>query len=210
MNDLGFGMLDKRSVAAILFSLGLAAALGLQIPIDTANIGKLFVDVVLLTGFLYICRSIFRLIIILIAWISMSRPTSKDVSLYFSLKMGDIETPNWTEGDSGISLSKLSWFIFDSGYSFRFVRLLDRLILIGVVLIACQFTINQYVRAIGIMGITIMLLIYIFRGGFTFVVKDAVDAANEGEENRFRWTENKKEQKELRKELGLDKPHYPH
>jgi len=200
MNDLGFGMLDKRSVAAILFSLGLAAALGLKIPIDTSNVVNLFAGVVLFTGALYAFRSLFRLIAISIFAISKG--------FRYRLRKGFFgDGPKWVGGGQReLLLLKMSWYIFDYPYYYsnlastrdednaylnnprKIVRFLDRLFLVGVVFAACLPTTTQYINVFGILGVSIMLLIYIVRGGFTFVVKDAIDAADESEENRAKMT----------------------
>ena len=199
MNDLGFGMLDKRSVAAILFSLGLAGALGFQIPIEISNVVHLFTDIVLFTGALYLSRSLFRLIVIPLYALNKE-------ARYIAHPYQNLENmPPWIRKARAIKVfmysMSLSWYIFDSGYSSRvntFVRFLDRVILVGTVLVACQPTIRQYVNISGIFGITIMLLIYLIRGGFTFVVRDSVDAADEDDENRAFDIESQKKFKEHR------------
>lgn len=63
MTDVGFGLIDRRTVIAILFSMALSTALfnNLQLPIDTTNASSLFADLVILTGYLYAARSLYRL-----------------------------------------------------------------------------------------------------------------------------------------------------
>jgi hypothetical protein len=62
MTDIGFGLIDRRTVIVVLFVMVLANALfGLQLPIDTSTVGSLFIGLVLLTGYTYFARSIYRL-----------------------------------------------------------------------------------------------------------------------------------------------------
>lgn len=61
MTDIGFGLIDRRTVITVLFTMVLAQILfGYQIPIDIKNASNLFIDLTLLTGFLYLARSIYR------------------------------------------------------------------------------------------------------------------------------------------------------
>lgn len=62
MTDIGFGLIDRRTVIIVLFTLVLASILfGYQIPVDIQNVGNLFVDLVVLTGYIYLARTIYRL-----------------------------------------------------------------------------------------------------------------------------------------------------
>jgi hypothetical protein len=62
MKDIGFGTLDHRTVITVLFTLVLMQLLfGLQIPVDMKNIVQLFIDLVVLTGYIYLARTIYRL-----------------------------------------------------------------------------------------------------------------------------------------------------
>lgn len=62
MTDIGFGLLDRRTVITVLFTLVLMQLLfGLQIPVDIKNVVQLFIDLVVLTGYIYLARTIYRL-----------------------------------------------------------------------------------------------------------------------------------------------------
>lgn len=61
MTDIGLGLIDRRTVVIVLFTMVLAQVLfGLPMPIDTTNLGAAFIDLVILTGYLYISRSAYR------------------------------------------------------------------------------------------------------------------------------------------------------
>jgi hypothetical protein len=65
MTDLGFGLADRRSVIVILFTLLLSSIIfGFPFPIDTSNIVNLFIGLSLLTGFIYLARTICRFLLI--------------------------------------------------------------------------------------------------------------------------------------------------
>lgn len=67
MSDIGFGLIDRRTVITVLFTIVLANLLfGMEIPIDTATVGSLFIGLVILTGYLYLVRSAFRLPVALV------------------------------------------------------------------------------------------------------------------------------------------------
>jgi hypothetical protein len=52
MTDIGFGLIDRRTVLVVLISWVLAQVLfGLQLPVNTSSISGLFIDLVLLTGY---------------------------------------------------------------------------------------------------------------------------------------------------------------
>ncbi len=62
MTDIGFGLLDRRTVITVLFTLVLMQLLfGLQIPVDIKNVVQLFIDLVVLTGYIYLARTIYRI-----------------------------------------------------------------------------------------------------------------------------------------------------
>jgi hypothetical protein len=61
MTDIGFGLIDRRTVILVLITMVLMHLLpGFQIPVDTQNAENLFIGLVLLTGYLYFARTIYR------------------------------------------------------------------------------------------------------------------------------------------------------
>lgn len=168
MTDIGFGMVDKRSVAAILFALVLASVLGLKIPVDTTSVRGLFADIVLLTGALYLGRSVLRLPVIAIVKIKEHKE----------------------------SLSYARWYVYEFAPqafrphtgTLRWILMFDRFSLIGLSFLVCLPQIKTYVTFIGAMGLVLMLLVYISTDSFSFLVRDAIDAAQEREEKLTEMT----------------------
>jgi len=73
MTDVGFGLFDRRTVLVVLFTMVIAQVLwNLQIPLNTASAGNFFADLVLLTGYLYLGRSVYRLPAALVASLGMT------------------------------------------------------------------------------------------------------------------------------------------
>lgn len=67
MKDIGFGLIDRRTVIIVLFTLVLANVIfGYQIPVDIQNVGNLFIGLIVLTGYIYLARTIYRLPVALV------------------------------------------------------------------------------------------------------------------------------------------------
>ena len=80
MTDIGFGLIDRRTVIVVLFSMVIAQLLfGLIIPVDTTNVGNLFIDLVLLTGYLYLARSAYRFPVAVLISIPIVVDNAKDI-----------------------------------------------------------------------------------------------------------------------------------
>lgn len=59
--QIGFGLIDRRTAIVVLFTMVIAlAAFQLQVPIDQTSLITVFVSFVLLTGYLYLARCIYR------------------------------------------------------------------------------------------------------------------------------------------------------
>jgi hypothetical protein len=62
VTDFGFGLVDRRTVIAVLFTLVLANQyFSNPLPLDTSSVDRLFASLIILTGFFYIGRIIVRL-----------------------------------------------------------------------------------------------------------------------------------------------------
>ena len=80
MTDIGFGLIDRRTVVVVLFSMVLFQVLwSNQFPIDTTSVSHIFLDLVFLTGYLYLARSIYRLPAALVLSILLIPSFFKDV-----------------------------------------------------------------------------------------------------------------------------------
>lgn len=79
MTDIGFGLIDRRTVIVVLFSMVLSQVLwNNQFPIDTTSVSSIFLGLVFLTGYLYLARSIYRLPVALVLSIIFMPSFSKD------------------------------------------------------------------------------------------------------------------------------------
>lgn len=93
MTDIGFGLLDHRTVITVLFTLVLMQLLfGLQIPVDIKNVVQLFIDLVVLTGYIYLARTIYRLPVAMIISSSIGIQTLTNL-----IKGGVVEVSNILE-----------------------------------------------------------------------------------------------------------------
>jgi hypothetical protein len=62
MKDLGFGLVDQRTVIVVLMTALVShLLLGFAFPIETQSLLSLFIDLFLLTGYLYLVRTFIRL-----------------------------------------------------------------------------------------------------------------------------------------------------
>lgn len=67
--DIGFGLVNRRTILAIIFSMVLAVAIGdnFQFPVNTENAANFFFDLVILVSYFYCSRSIIRIPVALIS-----------------------------------------------------------------------------------------------------------------------------------------------
>ena len=102
MTDIGFGLIDRRTVIVVLFTMVLANAMfGQQLPIDTSTVGSLFLGIVILTGYTYLARSIFRLPLALVGSImkvvdELKSPGRDDESKKEKAEE-DVVKPDWRD-----------------------------------------------------------------------------------------------------------------
>jgi len=162
MDSLGFGMVDKRTVAAVLFALALAAALGLQMPMDFSDVGQVFVSVVLLTGFLYFVRTASRAPLVIYVFLRRKRPIKELFIAWFVYEYGD-----------GMDAERRGF----TGLPLYIINVVDRLIVVTSVLIACIPTVYKFVTIFGAAGIIVMLAVYVLSGSFSLLLRDAIDSA---------------------------------
>jgi len=160
LTDIGFGMMDKRSVVAISFALVVASALGFKIPVDSSSVGTLFIDVVLFTGALYLLRTVIRLICCIIFGVKV--PESKN-------------------------LIAISWHIYNLPLQrgdrlFNILRGFDRLTLILLVVLFCFPPLKVYVPPLGIVGLGLMLIGYVLFNTFSLLVHDSTEVEKMQEE----------------------------
>lgn len=195
MTDLGFGLVDRRSVIVVLFVLGVSHLfLGNQIPIDTSDAVTAFLSLIVLTGFIYAFRSLLRIGITLCYAV---------IRLPFDIYQGFKEKDSRQRGLRGFIIVTLSaiknsfmmgfvvplFFIRDwkfryrmRGYSrtelmFGFLGIIDRLLLVVIAYAATDIKYLNQVQVFGLIGVALMIFIYIISGSFSFVINDAMRQA---------------------------------
>ncbi len=193
MGDLGFGIVDRRSVLVVLFILGLSKLLlGYDIPIDTTNFLTAFIGLLVLTGFIYATRSIMRLALTLCVFI---------IRIPYDFVVGITHRDKKMRGLRGVILITLQslkesfllgffypsfilkeWkfqeFYYDRYRSlkiqFGVLGAIDRIFLIGIAFSTTVPSLALKIRTVGLWGIFIMLFVYIITGTFSFILDDAI------------------------------------
>lgn len=235
MKDIGFDLIDRRTVIIALFTFVLANIfLGYQIPVDIQNAQNLFIGLVILTGYIYLARTIYRLPFVLIvsiiisvnyyienwiknkekddespqsgtnsffkrlgvfvltsiAWIIyiiFSLPFFMILLLYLVLTFGDYSEKEY---DIISSLPKKAESYFRKHRSVTktakvFLSILDRIGVVCVAVIATMPQLQNLVKIIGVSGLIAMIALFIFRGDFTALVKDVLEAKDKkGEKDK--------------------------
>jgi len=211
MTDLGFGLLDRRTVIVALLTIVIVNVLfQFNLPIRSSNASELFIDLVLFTGYLYLARSLVRLPFSIIgalffipsehihnfAWSQhinemLEKKNANKLKVIISkiiYVLGySIKTIFYTI--IGIPLS----IIYSSDFESRVVmlerssesytdmkntasviRFIDRAGLIAMVTLSTLPNYTAVTKKAGAVGIIIMILIYLFKGDFTFFIKDKI------------------------------------
>jgi hypothetical protein len=193
MTDLGFGLADRRSVIVILFTLLLSSIVfGYPFPVDTSSIVHLFIGLSLLTGFIYLARSLSRFLLLTSYFIirfAFALVSSKNLRHAFLSSYGNafvkplltkdwnwkaVTSKTWNEYRYRHDVSYHEW-----EYDLRTLGILDRLCLITIGVIACIPSFNQIRDIVGYLGMGVLILIYVITGHFSLVVKDALKNSEE-------------------------------
>lgn len=173
MKDLGFGLVEQRTVIVVLMTATLGSLFGLNFPLNTDNILRAFIDLVYLTGYLYLARSIIRFPIAFGIGIRNAIRRQRQVLSRYE----NIDTDVKIRG-KWVSLERPLIFLVsltDQNIWKGWLGFVDRLALIGITVIVTLPTIGQLLMATGgTIGIALMLLIYLIVGSFSFVVEDAL------------------------------------
>jgi hypothetical protein len=156
----------------VLFTVVLAAGFpGFAIPIDTTDARQLFLDLILFTGYLYAARTLFRLPFALGNGVHHGIGGIAEISRYY--------------GDATL-IKRFRSFMrgFVDGLLGRYfwqgsLGVLDRLGVIGLAFAATLPQLRPYVLILGISGLVFLLLLYVLRGTFCFVLEDAFKTAED-------------------------------
>jgi len=177
MKDLGFGLVDQRSVIVVLMTATLCHILGLSFPLHTDNILLAFIDLVFLTGYLYLSRSIIRFPFAF--FIGIKRTVKKEYDVL--RKYYDDGYPSFAfvriRGDRRDSRRIFTFLVtlIDQDIWKGYLGFIDRLSLITITVLVTLPMLGQSLMTIGgSIGIAMMLLIYLLGGTFSFIVEDAL------------------------------------
>ncbi len=194
MTDLGFGLADKRSVLAVLFTAVFSLVVFRNpIPIDSSNALTLLFGLTILTGFIYFARSLIRLVIALILGFVFFL-----LSFYSILIKGSDSDKEWLRNTPNIFRSAVSDFLYgvlsplflqrdwDLRTSVRIgarhlvvIGIIDRISLITIVYLATLPASAPYRDPLGLVGVAVLIIIYALTGRFTFILQDAFHKAED-------------------------------
>lgn len=192
MVDLGFGLLDKRTVIVIVLTMAASHALfGNEFPISGREAVEILSQLIFLTGYFYISRSFLRLPVALLLQVSyLIDDSGRFAYLLFPDK--------W---DTGVRHKSFIWKLFyilvtsiavllrlpfnlvkfgewlkvEYKVEPELFQLYDRLSLVGLAFIATLPSMRAQILEIGVAGIAMMVLVFVFRGTFTSFVVDLTD-----------------------------------
>ncbi|MEO8610744.1 MAG: hypothetical protein ABI690_22795 [Chloroflexota bacterium] len=161
-------MLDFQTIFATILTFTLAYfGLGRDLPFDTVGIVPLLSSLILFIGYLYLTRSLVRLPFAVVITIRRTRRAMQQYglnrreSLRDGFVRGFLDTRRWTVAP---------------------LNLVDRLTVVGFTLLATIPYLGVFVvRFGGLVGIAVMLMLYLFRGSFSFLLDDSLQRDS-------RWT----------------------
>ena len=203
MTDLGFGLADRRSVFAVLFTLTAASlAFGNPLPVDGSGAAAFFVSVLSLVGFLIGARMLSRLALTAVYFL---------LRLPFDLASADhLPDPSAEEDRRTATVAPrrqarrvelnlgrrlvvgfthaLRWSMFvplliEQDWEWRYggyllalgvLGVCDRVALIAIAFAATVPALAAVRGPIALAGIAVLLVAYIVTGRFTVFLKDAV------------------------------------
>ena len=175
MKDLGFGLVEQRTVIVVLMTATLCRLFGLNFPLHTDNILLAFVDLVFLTGYIYIGRSIIRFPFAFFIGIRNAfKGYYGRLRLYDEYQYKVQVTIRGKNIDFRRLLIFLATLIEQSIWK-GFLGFIDRVSLIVITVLVTLPTIGQTLMiTVGSIGIVSMLLIFLISGTFSFIVEDAL------------------------------------
>jgi hypothetical protein len=161
-------MVDLRTLLAIALTLTFSyAGLGRELPLDTTALILFASSLLLFVSYLYLMRSLIRLPFALVITIRRTRYARSQYglntreSLRDGFVRGFLDTRRWTVAP---------------------LVSIDRLAVVGLTLLSTTPYLGTFlIRLGGLVGIVLMLLLYLFRGKFSFLVEDSL-------QTETRWT----------------------
>jgi hypothetical protein len=153
--------IDLRTLLAIVLTLTLASAgLGRDLPLDASAPLPFVTSTLLFVGYLYLCRTLVRLPFAIVIAVRRAVHAREHYqldareSLRDGFARGFLDTRRWT-------VSPLA--------------LVDRLAVFGFTLLATVPLLGALLVIVGgMVGLSLMLMLYLLRGNFSFLVDDNI------------------------------------
>lgn len=157
--------IDLRTLLTIILTFTLASfGLGCELPLDTSAALPFIASLALFFGYAYLFRTVVRLPFAVVITIRRARYARQQYgldsreSLRDGFARGFLDNRRWTVGP---------------------LALVDRLAVFALTLLATMpFLGGLLVKLGGIMGIGLLLILYLFRGTFSFLVDDNIRDAS--------------------------------
>ena len=195
MADIG------RSIIATVFVLVVSQlALNQKIPVDMSNAGQLIVDLVILTGYIYACRTVVRLLLATIVFIVSS--IGRFIKLVISRWTRSSET-SWESNrrKEEASISSAFNYVYRAASLFRgeymwgpadydsfsfygetllsqrqrgLLQFLDRTAFVVIIVASTLPTLRQTFLSAGLAGLVLIAVLYVLTGRFSWFLKDAI------------------------------------
>jgi hypothetical protein len=207
MTDIGLGLIDRRTVIVVIFSMVLAQTLwGAVIPVDVSDVSALFFGIIILTGYIYLGRSIYRLPVAIYLGVQSTIYRQDEFTQWHKDKLSNLNSGSsfilfrWLQKAAITFYMYLSivfvWTLLlpmstldfqrnawvwrvvrlqrndSSSFVLELLRILDRIGLIVISVLATMPWFERTYMKIGIGGIVFMLILFVFSGAFTAIVED--------------------------------------
>lgn len=165
-------MPDGTTLAAVALTLTFASAgLGRPLPLNDSTGLALLTSLLLLWGYLYLCRTLLRLPFALVITFRRARHARRQYQLN-----------RWESVQDGV----IRGFLDTRRWSVGPLALVDRLGVCGFTLLATTPGLgNLLLQLGGLIGILLLLLLYAFRGSFALLVEDHLDQPGRAERPFF-------------------------
>jgi hypothetical protein len=203
MTDLGFGFADRRSVVIVLFTFLLSTVLFKNpVPIDLSTPLAAFVSVALVTGAIYLARTLLRIPLVLFGGLLSVPfnmiyylkegipPTRREMAKLF---LGVTRDTFWMAYASLFKNQEWHWgadTYFGNETLIGLLGVFDRAALVALAYIATLPSMPQTVQTSGVIGIAFLMVVYVVTGRFSFILKDALHKSEEEQAAQLNATKN--------------------
>lgn len=152
---------DLRTVLAVILTLTLASlGLGRELPLDASGLLSLVASLTLFLGYLYLFRTLVRLPFAVVITLRRTR--------YAREQYGLNQRESLRDGFARGFLDTRRWSVMP-------FALIDRLSVFAIASLATTPFLGAFlVRLGGLLGVALMLILYLFRGTFSFLVDDNI------------------------------------